>query len=131
MELYSNESVFFNLMKAASQQRGIPDKYVLNRLSDGTINVRYGPYQIGRVRLVKKKRGAQILTGQSTGDATVTWIQGNDEELKEVIPFWLNYIEYNAFHTRPTHNHYTRRHNSDTAVNKFIKQALSFFTNRG
>jgi len=65
------------------------DDITYERMSDGTIAVYYSRMPLGKVRLQKRKHSMQIL-----GDYNSDLVYGELDNFIELLPEWINYLEY-------------------------------------
>lgn len=85
-EVTVEEEQFFDiLIEKSSHLKG---EYQLSRLSDGTVNLSYNGYPIGKIKLQGRKKRMQVLT--SINDNEV--IEGTFENFVQAIDIWLQYI---------------------------------------
>ena len=81
----TDEELFFNELFCI-----VSDGIRLERLSDGTINVLYHTYQIGRIKLNGRKHKMQILKGLYG----VKWIEGDVYDFIPHIQDWIKYMKW-------------------------------------
>ena len=88
-EISENESVFFERLQEKIIYEKLKSPLCLTRLSNGTINVNYGSYPIGKIKLQGKSTHMQILKTVYKIDI----IENNTlEEYINHIADWIKYI---------------------------------------
>ena len=82
-EVNAAEELFFDAV-----YEEIGEGIRLYRMSDGTLNVHYYTYPIGRIKLQGRKHGMQVLKGFHG----VRWIDGDINDFLLNIIYWKKYI---------------------------------------
>lgn len=93
--LLDSEITFLLAVCDSLRANNIPATINVIRLSDGTLNVDYGLWQIGRVRLQKKKHSMQVLfiTDEPEG-FDVEWFDGELNDFLSALPDWIQYLTF-------------------------------------
>jgi len=80
------EQFIDNLLAKSTQLKG---SYSFARLSDGTINVSYNSYPVGKVKLRGKK--TRLMYMKNLFDSVT--VDGDFATLVDSIDFWISYIK--------------------------------------
>lgn len=84
-EVNDDEKLFFGVVFEE-----IGEGIELNRMSDGTLDVNYCGYPIGKIKLQGRKYKMQILKGLYG----IRWIEGNLNDFISHIQDWKKYVKW-------------------------------------
>ncbi len=85
-ELTKDEELFFDkLLEKSVQLKG---EFQLSRLSDGTVNVSYKTYPVGKIKLQGRKHSMLVLTSLYKQNS----IEGTMDDFIHGIDGWIKYI---------------------------------------
>lgn len=88
-EIIEDEKVFFYQLFEKSVSKNLNESYSMVRLSDGTINVSYNSYPIGKIKLQGRTKWMMILTNLYDSKQ----INGSFQNYIDGIDDWLLYIK--------------------------------------
>ena len=95
-DIIHQRELFFDKLKQQLRQSGIDvNEFNMNKLSDGTLNLKYKSMQIGRVKFSRFGHTIQVLTPSVQHDIDVDWFKGiSFEKLIVYIPRLVHYAKY-------------------------------------
>ncbi|KUO64776.1 MAG: hypothetical protein APF84_02780 [Gracilibacter sp. BRH_c7a] len=88
-EVIEDEIMFFNALKMKIEESGLKAVFKFTRLSDGTINVDYASYPIGKIKLQGRTKWMMIMKNLYDSQN----IKGELHDYIEGINKWIQYIK--------------------------------------
>lgn len=85
-DLTKDEELFFD--KLLEKSKHLKGEFQLSRLSDGTVNVSYKTYPVGKIKLQGRKHSMLVLTSLYKQNS----IEGTTDEFIRNIDGWIKYI---------------------------------------
>lgn len=88
-EIIESEEIFFNKLYEKAITNGLSPNFSLFRLSNGTINVEYNSYPIGKIKLQGRNKWMMVL--KNLYDSS--HVEGALQDYINAIDDWIAYIK--------------------------------------